>query len=248
VVRTRLVAGELRNLSILALLMVCFQVAEHQAPQSGILAAVVMGITMSAADLPDLVSVKAFKGQLTTLVISSLFILLAGKLDLTEVINLGWKGPAVVGAVILLVRPAAVLFSVWPNHMPLKDRSVLALTAPRGIVAAAVASLAAHRMADLQLPGASSLEGLVYLTILITGAWSTAMAVVLPRVLGYVNDPSRRPGGAGGGQQADRSAGASAAAGPADRGGGGRGAVAPGVIQGQGVPHRHRRRPRRRDL
>jgi NhaP-type Na+/H+ or K+/H+ antiporter len=192
VVRTRLVAGELRNLSILALLMVCFQVAEHQAPQSGILAAVVMGITMSAADLPDLVSVKAFKGQLTTLVISSLFILLAGKLDLTEVINLGWKGPAVVGAVILLVRPAAVLFSVWPNHMPLKDRSVLALTAPRGIVAAAVASLAAHRMADLQLPGASSLEGLVYLTILITGAWSTAMAVVLPRVLGYVNDPSRR--------------------------------------------------------
>jgi hypothetical protein len=47
-------------------------------------------------------------------------------------------------------------------------------------------------MADLQLPGASSLEGLVYLTILITGAWSTVMAVVLPRALGYVNDPSRR--------------------------------------------------------
>lgn len=188
IVRTRLVAGELRNLSILALLMVCYQVAEAQAHQSGILAAVVMGITMSAADLPDLVSVKAFKGQLTTLVISSLFILLAGQLDIAEVVELGWQGLAVVAAVILVVRPLAVMASVFSVHMPFKDRLVLSLTAPRGIVAAAVASLAAHRMSA----GGSSLEGLVYLTILVTGAWSTLMAVVLPRVLGYASDPNRR--------------------------------------------------------
>lgn len=192
VVRTRLVSGELRNLAILALLMVCYELAEHQAPQAGILAAMVMGFTMSAAELPDLVSVKAFKGQLTTLVISMLFILLAGALDLGAMLELGWKGPAVIALLIVVVRPASVLFSVWPSQMSWKERLVVGLTAPRGIVAAAVASLAAQHMVALDVPGAQALEGLVYLGILMTVVWSTMMAVVLPRVLGYSSDPARR--------------------------------------------------------
>jgi len=192
IVRSRVVTGELRNLSILALLMVCYLVAEERAPQSGILAAMVMGFTMSAAELPDLNSVKAFKGQLTTLVISVLFILLAGQLKLGPIAALGWTGAAIVAALMFLVRPLSVALSVWPSHFGWRERTVLAMTAPRGIVAAAVASLAARQMDNLGLVGGSTMEGLVYLAILATGAWSTVMAVVLPRVLGYANDPSRR--------------------------------------------------------
>ncbi len=191
VVRTRLVSGELRNLTILALLMVCYELAEHQAPQAGILAAMVMGFTMSATELPDLVSVKAFKGQLTTLVISMLFILLAGALDLGAMLELGWKGPAVIALLILVVRPVSVVASVWPAQMPWKERLVVGLTAPRGIVAAAVASLAAQHMVAMKVEGAQALEGLVYLGILMTVIWSTVMAVVLPRILGYASDPAR---------------------------------------------------------
>jgi NhaP-type Na+/H+ or K+/H+ antiporter len=191
VVRTRLVSGELRNLTILALLMVCYELAEHQAPQAGILAAMVMGFTMSAAELPDLVSVKAFKGQLTTLVISMLFILLAGDLDLGAMVELGWKGPAVIALLILVVRPLSVAASVWPSQLAWKERLVAGLTAPRGIVAAAVASLAAQHMVAQGIDGAQALEGLVYLGILMTVIWSTLMAIILPRVLGYASDPGR---------------------------------------------------------
>jgi NhaP-type Na+/H+ or K+/H+ antiporter len=192
VVRSRLVTGELRNLTILAILMVCYLVAEERAPQSGILAAMVMGFTMSASELPDLNSVKAFKGQLTTLVISVLFILLAGQLKLGPITALGWTGGAIVAGLMFIVRPLAVLLSVWPSHFGWRERSVLAMTAPRGIVAAAVASLAARQMDNMGLVGGSTMEGLVYLAILVTGAWSTVMAVVLPRVLGYAGDPTRR--------------------------------------------------------
>ncbi|MEN8163845.1 MAG: cation:proton antiporter [Acidobacteriota bacterium] len=191
VVRTRLVSGELRNLTILALLMVCYELAEHQAPQAGILAAMVMGFTMSAAELPDLVSVKAFKGQLTTLVISMLFILLAGALDLGAMLDLGWKGPAVIVLLIVIVRPVSVIASVWPSQLAWKERLVVGLTAPRGIVAAAVASLAAQHMVALGVEGAQALEGLVYLGILMTVTWSTVMAIALPQVLGYASDPAR---------------------------------------------------------
>ncbi len=192
ILRSRLVGGELRNLSILALLMVCYLVAEHQAHQSGILAATVMGLTISAADLPDLVTVRAFKGQLTTLIISMLFILLAAQLDLVAVVSLGWSGVLAVVALIVLVRPLSVALSIWPRQLDLRGRTVIALTAPRGIVAAAVASLAAREMGKAGLAGAAELEGLVYLTILATGAWATVTALVLPRVLGYTDDPARR--------------------------------------------------------
>ncbi len=191
--RSRLLAGELRNLAILALLLACYAIAEAQAPQSGILAAVVMGFTMSAADIPDLGAVRVFKGQLTMLLISVLFILLAGQLDLVAMLDLGWKGVAVVAGLILLVRPLAVAASVWPSQMDRRGRAVVALTAPRGIVAAAVASLATIELRQAVVgEGASLVEGLVYLAILVTGAWATAMAMFLPRLLGFSDDPTRR--------------------------------------------------------
>lgn len=52
VVRYRHLADELRNLAILAVLLGSFLAAEHQAPHSGILASVVMGLTLSAAPTP----------------------------------------------------------------------------------------------------------------------------------------------------------------------------------------------------
>jgi len=191
---SRMVGRDLRNLVILALLVGCFLLAEKQVPESGILASVVMGLTLSAAEIPDLEPLRSFKEQLTVLLISILFVLLAGQLDLSAVLALGWGGVAVGAGLILLVRPLAVLASVWPGQLDWKQRSVLALTAPRGIVAAAVASLSAIQLRQIEGlgQGASLLEGLVYLAILMTGLWATVMAVVLPRALGYVGDPSRR--------------------------------------------------------
>ncbi len=192
-IRRRALGEELRNLVILAVLFGAFFWAEEQAPTSGILAAVVMGLVVSFAQLPDLSPLKAFKGQLTVLFISVLFILLSGKLDLEAVGRLGGPGIMVVAGMILLVRPLSVFLSMPGKSVDFKEKLILALTAPRGIVAAAVASLSAielsqHGRAD----DAVALEGLVYLVILVTCTWATLMAKILPGRLGYLDDPSRR--------------------------------------------------------
>jgi NhaP-type Na+/H+ or K+/H+ antiporter len=192
VVRRRLVSSDLSNLVVLALVLGCYMAAEHEAAQSGILAVVVMGLTMGAAELPDVTPLKAFKGQLTTLFISVLFILLAGQLDLTPIADLGWRGVAVVAALIVVVRPLAVLASAWQRQLGVRERIVLAMTAPRGIVAAAVASLASRDLERGGFAGGHALEGIVYLTILVTGVWATVMSLGLPGLLGYTRDPSRR--------------------------------------------------------
>lgn len=192
VARSRWTGGELNNLAILAVLMVCFLLSEHQAPQSGIIAAMVMGFAMSGSNIPDLAQLKVFKGQLTVLLISVLFILLAGQLDLRAILALGTNGLLVVGGLILLVRPAAVMASVRSGQVDWRGRVVLGLTAPRGVVAAGVASLAARRLDQGGVDGGGTIEGAVYLTILVTVIWATAMAVVLPRALGFTKDPKRR--------------------------------------------------------
>ena len=107
-------------------------------------------------------------------------------------IALGWSGVAVTAGLIILVRPFSVALSIWPGQLDGRGRTVIALTAPRGIVAAAVASLAAHEMGKAGIDGAIEMENLVYLSILATGAWSTVGALVLPRILGYTADPARR--------------------------------------------------------
>jgi NhaP-type Na+/H+ or K+/H+ antiporter len=190
--RSRWTGGELSNLAILALLLVCFFFSEDLAPQSGILASMVMGFTMASANLPDLAPLKAFKGQLTVLLISVLFVLLAGQLDLHAVLDLGVGGLLVVGGLILVARPLAVFLSIPPGRLPLAERSVLALTAPRGVVAAGVGSLAARELHAAGIEGGAALEGMVYLTILATVVWATVMALVLPPALGYTRDPRRR--------------------------------------------------------
>ncbi len=193
VIRYRHMSDELRNLVILALLLAGFLLAERQASQSGILASVVMGLTVSAADTPNLSQLKMFKGQLTILLISVLFILLSGQLDLGAVRGLGLEGLLVVAGLILFVRPLSVFLSIPPRHLDFKQRLLLALTAPRGIVAAAVASLSAIQLrAAGNSDDAAALEGLVYLVIVVTCTWATVAAGLLPRWLGYVDDPTRR--------------------------------------------------------
>lgn len=190
--KRRLASGDLRNLGILALVLMCFMASEHTSSESGILAVVVMGITMSAARIPDLEPLRNFKEQLTILLISILFVLLAAQLDLQAIVELGWGGAAVAAGLVLVVRPLSVLLSVFPGQLDWRGRTVLAMTAPRGIVAAAVASLAARELTQYGLAGGTTLEGLVYLVILVTGLWATMMAVLLPRWLGYLDDPSRQ--------------------------------------------------------
>lgn len=192
-VKRRFLSDELKNLVILALLFGSFVLAEYFAETSGILASVVMGLMVSYAELPDLSPLKAFKGQLTVLFISVLFILLSGQLDLGAMRALGWQGGLVVAGLIFLVRPLSVLISVVPSALDWKEKSLLALTAPRGIVAAAVASLSAIQLRSSgAFEDAKMLEGLVYLVILVTCTWATIMAGWLPRALGYYGDSSRR--------------------------------------------------------
>jgi len=109
-----------------------------------------------------------FKEQLTVMLVGMLFVLLAADIRLYRIHDLGVAGLLTVAALVLVVRPATVLACTTGAGMSCREKAFLSWLAPRGIVAAAVASIFAQSMAAAGLPGGEELRALVFLVIAVT--------------------------------------------------------------------------------
>lgn len=129
--------------------------------ESGLVAVTVMGVILANQRSVAIGHIVHFKENLSVLLISSLFIVLTSRLDLTTFRGFGWRGPAFVAVLILIVRPVSVLLSTIGCQIPFRERVLLAWLAPRGIVAAAVASVFA-----LQLENGGEFVAATFLVII----------------------------------------------------------------------------------
>ena len=170
------------NIFVLACALLTFGVAHVLLTESGILAVVVAGLVVGLLHPPQLKYVKRFKLQLTELGIGALFILLSAKLQLAQFT--GWRLLALLAIVILVLRPIAIWIATWGQRFELRDKVFLSWIAPRGIVAAAMASLFAVRLRELGHPEAVHLETFTYAIIATTVTLQGLSAPWLVRVLG----------------------------------------------------------------
>ncbi|MEM7591953.1 MAG: sodium:proton antiporter, partial [Cyanobacteria bacterium P01_A01_bin.83] len=134
-------SDELKNLVVLAAVWGLFGLSESLRSESGLMATVVAGIVVKASDIPEERLLKRFKGQLTVLCVSVLFILLAADLSIASVFALGWGSVLAVGMLMLVVRPISVTVCTWNSDMNWRQKLFLSWVAPKGIVSASVASL-----------------------------------------------------------------------------------------------------------
>ena len=170
----------------LGVVFLMFSLCEQVLPESGLPASVAAGVVVGrrldteATELDDLIR------QLAMLAITMLFPLLAADVSWAELSPLGWGGLACVLALMLLQRPLAILLATWGLAFSWPEKLLLAWLAPRGIVTAAVASLFAIRLEEAGVLGAGRLQGLVFLTILMTVGLQGLSAGPLARWLGLV--------------------------------------------------------------
>ncbi|WAS04790.1 cation:proton antiporter [Gloeomargaritales cyanobacterium VI4D9] len=158
---------DLKNLAVLAGLWGLYGLAQWVQSESGLMAAAVAGIVLQLT-APEQRLLRRFKGQLTTLAVSMLFILLAADLSLASLGMLGWGGLWTVVVLMLVVRPLNILASTWNSDLNWRQKAFLAWIAPRGIVSASVASLFSIVLTARGLNGGDSVKGLVFLTIILT--------------------------------------------------------------------------------
>ncbi len=152
----------------LGFIFLVYGICEYFLPESGLPASVAAGFIVGKREVIDKERLDNLIGELAQLAITVLFPLLAADVSWGELSPLGWGGVVCVFMLMVIVRPISIWIATIGRDLNLKDKIFLAWLAPRGIVTAAVASLFSIRLEQAGILGAGRLQGLVFLTILMT--------------------------------------------------------------------------------
>jgi NhaP-type Na+/H+ or K+/H+ antiporter len=181
------VPGYLQSVVILAVALVLFTLSNVIQEEAGLLTVTILGIGLINQPHTPVQHIIEFKENLRIILISCLFILLAGRIEWDELQAVIPQGIALLLALILVVRPLAVFVSTAGTKLELREKLFIALMAPRGIVAAAVSAVFALELAGFG--GNTALEAarivpIVFFVIFGTCVFYGLLATPLARWLG----------------------------------------------------------------
>jgi len=175
------------RLLVLAGALIAYAGANTIATEAGVAAAATAGMALGNVDHPYEEDIEEFKGDITLLVLSFVFIALAAQLELASLIDVGLSGIIVVLAVALLIRPLLVFVSAVGDRFTTNEKLFVSFVGPRGIIPASVATLFAVELnaaaeeiggAQAELLGtqADILLGTVFLVIFATALFEGGLA------------------------------------------------------------------------
>ena len=182
--RANFLGEDLRNLVVLAGLWGIFGLAQSIRSESGLMATVVAGMVVRWLSVPDERLLRRFKGQLTVLAVSVLFILLAADLSIASLFALGQGAVLTVLVLMVVVRPINIWLCTRSSDLNWRQKLFLGWVAPRGIVSASVASLFSILLTERGISGGDAIKALVFLTIIMTVLVQGLSARLVARWLG----------------------------------------------------------------
>ena len=158
----------LLNTAVLTIILGVFAASNYVAHESGLLAVTITGMVLANMKNVDVEDILEFKETLSVLLISGLFILLATRLNLQSVIDVGWGAIIILIAIMFVARPLAVIASSIGTGLKWNELALLSWIAPRGIVAAAVSALFSLKLEEIGYEGAGIIVPMVFLVIIAT--------------------------------------------------------------------------------
>ncbi|MFQ5655668.1 MAG: cation:proton antiporter, partial [Planctomycetota bacterium] len=189
--RRHLVPDFLQNPLSLMLVLMVFTVGMLLESEAGLVGVTLMGVLLANQRSAPIRHIIEFKENLRVLLISTIFILLAARLEVEHLKALGWRHFAFLGALVLVVRPLTVFLSTWRTGLTLREKAFLSSVAPRGIVAAAVSAVLGLELSQRGYDGAELLVPLTFLVIIGTVLFYGIIATPVARKLG-LSEPARQ--------------------------------------------------------
>jgi len=182
--RRYLIPDHLQNGVALMFIVVAFALSNLLHHESGLLTVTVMGLVVANQRLITIRHIVEFKENLQILLVVTLFILLAARMKPGSILALGWESVLFVAVLILIARPLSVLISTAGSSFSWKERLFVMWMAPRGIVAASVASVFSFGLIDAGVEGAEELASITFLVIVGTVTFYGLTAGPVARRLG----------------------------------------------------------------
>lgn len=185
------VPDQLHNVATLTAVIGAFAVANGVRRESGLVAVTVMGVALASQSRIPVQHVLEFNETLRILAISALFVLLGARIEPDTLRELEWRNMAFLTALVVVVRPLCVFVATLRSGLARRERLFLALTAPRGIVAAAIASVFSLQLAEIGVENSQILVAATFTviggTVLISGLGSRFLATRL-RLIDSANE------------------------------------------------------------
>jgi NhaP-type Na+/H+ or K+/H+ antiporter len=141
-----LVPDSLHSSFALAIVLTVHAGANLIQAESGLLAVTCMGILLANQKQVVIKHIIEFKEALRDLLIGALFVMLAARLALQDLADAALPAIAFLVFSILIVRPLGIFASTFRSDLRLREKLFLSWMAPRGVVAAAVASALALKL------------------------------------------------------------------------------------------------------
>lgn len=180
----------LKNVVTLGVVILGFVFSEMIMHESGLLTAVVMGMVLANLNIEDIKQILTFKEDISIILVSVLFLLLSSLIEIEEISKLGWNSMILFAVVALVIRPLGIFLSTIKSDLNLREKLFISWIGPKGIVAAAVASVFSVQLAQetdfstAEAEDAAMLLPLVFLMIVGTVVLQGASAKLVARLLG----------------------------------------------------------------
>lgn len=165
-IRKYWIPGFLQEVAALSFVVAAFLISNHFQEESGLLASTIMGIVLANQKYVTVKAIKDFKENLTVLMIPVLFILLSARLSLGDIGLMNYKVVIFILVLVLIARPLSVFISSIRSNLKLRDKLFISWMAPRGIVAAAVSSVFALKLADINVEQSEYLVPITFMVII----------------------------------------------------------------------------------
>jgi NhaP-type Na+/H+ or K+/H+ antiporter len=139
----------LHGVFFLAVALGAFWLSNLLSEESGLVTVTVLGVCLANQRLVSVEHVLEFKEHLRVLLISCLFIVLGSRLQLASLAEIGWWGIPFLLVLVLVIRPLSIFLGTAGTRLPWREKLFIGMVAPRGIVAASVASVFGLKLASL---------------------------------------------------------------------------------------------------
>lgn len=192
----------------LALAVAALVAADLIRDDTGFVATLMMGAFLANQNSIEAAPTVEFHETLVQMLIGVLFVLIAASVSPSDVDKVLGPSLALVAVMVLLIRPAMVALVTWRSNLDVRERSLVAWMAPRGIVAGATASAFGLELASAGIEGANRILPIVFIAIFGTVVIYGLTGMVVARRLGLAgaegtlvlivggHEPARAIGGA----------------------------------------------------
>lgn len=194
ILRKHLIPDYLKNMFVLTIVLATSVLTEHLVSGSGMLSVTIMGLWMGNAKDTQIEQIIDFKENLSILLISILFILLASNIFIVRLEVLFWPMLMIILLLQFIVRPISVFLCAWGSDLSFREKCLLSWINPRGIVAAAVSALLSIKVMET-FPNTSEyaheLTLSVFMIIIGTVSIQSLTAPSFAKLLGVANPEPR---------------------------------------------------------